>query len=235
MVVHVVEVLLRAVDEVVVVSSEALALPPLDARVVRDREPERGPLAGIREGLAHVGSELAYVTGTDAPFLTPAFVRALLSHDCAAAPEVDGHVQTLAAVYPRAALSHAEALLEAGRPRPLFLLEAADYRRVAASELPDLDSVRGFNTPGEYLRAVRDASEEPTAILELPGMGERKVPIGTLAEILSRAPGSSRLLDGDRVSEDRFVSLDGQGRVRDGTIPIGPGERVIVTDAPAAD
>ncbi len=238
MVTHVVAVLRRAVDEVVVVASERLELPPLDARVVRDREPALGPLGGIREGLAHVEAELAYVTATDTPFLTPAFVKALLAQRRAAAPELDGRVQTLAAVYPRAGLRCAEELLAAGRLRPLFLLEAFDYRRLPAQMLPDLDSVRGFNTPGEYLDAVRKADPGATATLEFMGRArfaagrrEQAVPVGTLAEVLAHAPPGLGLVERARVSRHFLVSLDGRAFVRNLAIPIGPGEHVIVLDA----
>jgi molybdopterin-guanine dinucleotide biosynthesis protein A len=236
MVAHVVSVLRSVVDEVVVVASESLELPSLDAVVLRDREPELGPLAGIREGLEGVGAELAYVTGTDAPFLTPAFVKSMLAHGCAAAAEVDGYVQTLAAVYPRSASSGLDAMLAGGSPRPLHLLEALDYRKVAADALPDLDSVRGFNTPGEYLDAVRRFEESPTAHLELRGRlqslldrSEFEVPIGTLAEILAVLPASLEILDGDRIADGFSVSLSHQGMLNSTAIPIGPGERVRVS------
>ena len=238
MVAHVVEVLRRVVDEVLVVSSAELELPPLEARIVVDREPARGPLAGIREGLSQLQAELAFVCGTDSPFLTPAFVEALLSHRGAAAPEVDGHVQTLAAVYPRSALPCAEELLERGRGRPLHLLEALGYRKLRSDELPDIDSVRGFNTPDEYLQAIRESGGEPTATLELLGRSrlvagrhELEVPAGTLAEILAHAPAELCLLDGGSVAKHFLVSIDGRSFVRDGAIPIGPGEHVIVLDA----
>jgi molybdopterin-guanine dinucleotide biosynthesis protein A len=162
MVVHVVETLRSAVDEVVAVSSADLELPPLNARVVVDRVPGLGPLAGIREGLAHIEAELAYVTSTDAPFLRPGFVEAMLSFGGAAAPVVDGRVQTLAAVYPRTALARAEQLIDARRLRPLYLLEAESYRAVLADELPELESLRSLNTPEEYLRAVMETRGEPT-------------------------------------------------------------------------
>ena len=111
MIAHVVSILRPLVDEVVVVASDGLELPPLDARVVRDREPALGPLAGIREGLEQIRTDFAFVTGTDAPFLSPAFVTKLLSCGCAVAPEIDGHFQTLAAVYPRSALERIDAML----------------------------------------------------------------------------------------------------------------------------
>jgi molybdopterin-guanine dinucleotide biosynthesis protein A len=237
---HVVARLREVVDEVVVVSSQALELPPLEARVVRDREPELGPLAGIREGLAHLRAELAYVTATDAPWLTAAFVRALLERGRAAAPEVDGFVQTLAAVYPRSALDCASRLLAAGRRRPLDLLESQRFLRVGAGELPDADpgAWRGFNTPDEYLAAVRAAGDPEPVVLELLGRarlaaGRREIepPVGRLGEVLSAAPKGLGLVEDGRVARPYLVSLDGRSFVRDTSVPVGPGEHVIVLDA----
>jgi molybdopterin-guanine dinucleotide biosynthesis protein A len=240
MLAHVVSVLREVVDEVVVVSSAELDPPPVPALVVRDPEPDLGPLAGIAQGLAHVGAELAYVTGTDVPFLTPAFARTLLSFGGAAAPEVGGFVQTLAAAYPRAARDVALSLLEGGRRRPLALLEALGYRKVREHELPDLDSVRGFNTPEAYLEAVAREDRSATAALEfvgrprqLAGCDALEVPVGRLADVLARAPARLALCSGERVAPRFLVSLDGRDLVRDARVPIGPGERVIVSDAAA--
>ena len=238
MLAHVVGVLREVVDEVVVVTSERLELPPLDARIVRDRDPHRGPLAGIREGLAHVRAELAYVTATDAPFLEPAFVERLLRLGRAAAPELDGYVQTLAAVYPRSALACAERLLAAGRLRPLHLLEAVDYCKLTADQIPDPRAVRGFNTPQEYLAAVREVEPDASACIEFLGrsriaMGRRELtaPVGTLAEVLGHARPTLELVDAGRVARSFLVSLDGRSFVRDAAIPIGSDEHVIVLDA----
>jgi molybdopterin-guanine dinucleotide biosynthesis protein A len=242
MVAHVAAVLREVTDEVVVVSSAELEpeLPPLDARIAIDREPGLGPLAGIREGLAQVRAELAYVTSTDAPWLSPAFVRVLLEFGKAAAPEIDGHVQVLAAVYPRALAEAADALLRAGRMRPLFLLEAAGFRRVGAAELPELDSLRSFNTPQEYLAAVRADDPGARATLELLGQARRlagraqlEVPVGTLGEVLAHAePGIGAYSEGT-LSRRYLFSLDGRRFVRDPELPIGAGEHVIVMDAAA--
>ena len=252
MVAHVVDSLRagRAVDEVVVVSSAELDLPPLEARVVRDRAPALGPLAGIREGLAHMKAELAYVTSTDAPFLTPRFVRAVLAHGDAAAPEVEGFVQTLAAAYPRRALPFAEELLAANRLRPLHLLEAAGYRKLAAAELPDIESIRGFNTPEEYLAAVARDSPGSTATIELRGAArqaagradrsECEVAVGTLAQTLASLPDGAKLLaiagstgsdSAPRLAAGFAASLGGREPILDARVPIGPGERIIVEDA----
>ncbi len=240
MIAHVVSILRPIVDEVVVVASEALELPPLEARVVRDREPALGPLAGIREGLEQIRAEFAFVTGTDAPFLSPAFVTALLSYGCAAAPEVDGHVQTLAAVYPRNAVDQIGAMLAERRARPLRLLQELGYRKLSAEELPDPQSVRGFNTPDEYLEAVRESEGRATATLEFQGrarlmMGrsELEVPVGTLGDVLAPFQPSIGILEGDFVAQSYSISLNGHGLARSAAIPVGPGERICVLDAAA--
>ena len=240
MIAHVVSILRPIVEEVVVVASDELELPPLDARVVRDREPALGPLAGIREGLEQIRADLAFVTGTDAPFLSPAFVKKLLSCGTAAAPEIDGHVQTLAAVYPRKALERIDAMLAEGRARPLQVLEEFGYRKSSADELPDPESVRGFNTPEEYLEAVREAEGRATATLEFQGrarlaMGrsEFEVPVGTLGDVLAPFQSSIGILDGGAVAKPFSISLSGHQMACSAAIPIGPGERICVLDTAA--
>jgi len=238
MLTHVVETLRAVVDEVVVVSSSTLELPPQNAKVVLDRKPELGPLAGIREGLAAVESDLAYVTATDAPFLETALVEKLLSFECAAAPEVDGFVQTLAAVYPRAGLKIAEEMLEAGRMRPLHLLEALDYRKVAAHEIPESTKIRGFNTPAEYLAAIREIDRNASATIEfrgrardLAGRDAIRVPVGTLIEVLSQVPRDVAVLKDGEISERYRVLLGGLiDDVGVDELPIGPDERLIIED-----
>jgi molybdopterin-guanine dinucleotide biosynthesis protein A len=238
MIAHVVSILRPIVDEVVVVASAGLELPPLDARVVRDREPTLGPLAGIREGLEQIRTDFAFVTGTDAPFLSPAFVTKLLSCGYAVAPEIDGHVQTLAAVYPRKALDRIDAMLAEGYARPLQIFEEFGYRKLSAAELPDPQSVRGFNTPDEYLEAVRESEGRATATLEFQGrsrsaMGrsEFEVPVGTLGDVLAPFQTSVGILDGNAIATPFAVSLNGYGPIGSTAIPIGPGERICVLDA----
>ncbi len=237
MLAHVVERLREVVDEVVVVSSAELALPPVEALLVRDSAPAEGPLQGLAEGLARVEAPLAFVTSTDAPFLRADFVRALLSYGVPVAPVQGGFVQTLAAVYPRAAARPARELLAAGRRRPLELLEAVDYRQLDVSDLPGSDGLRGFNTPDEYLAAVAADAGGATAMLEFSGslretagVDELEVPVGSLAQLLAHAPEGLGLFEGEAVSPRYRVSLDGRDVLVDTRVPIGPGERVIVSD-----
>ena len=241
MVEHVVECLRPVVDEVVVVTSADLDLPPLEARVVTDREEGRGPLAGIREGLSAARSELAFVTSTDAPFLTRDHVCSLFDRGGAVAPVAEGRVQVLSAIYPCSAWKQADLLLERGIARPLALLELVGYEGLEQGEV-ESDSEeppwRGFNTPAEYLESARRVDPRAVAEVELLGRSAlgadamlHEVPIGTLSDVLARVPCSSVLIEEGRVRKPFLVSLGGRDLVRRGDVPVGPGERISVIDS----
>jgi len=239
MIEHVVAQLEPVVDEVVVVTSESLELPALPARIVRDRDPERGPLAGIRDGLAVVESEYAFVTSTDAPFLTDSFVSHMLDRGTASAPLSEGHVQVLCAVYPSAGWKQAAHLLEAGVGRPLRLLESLGFEPVELEFDGSPPPWHGFNTPQAYLDCVRALDPAATAEIELLGRAAENleetmwtVPVGTLGEIVSGWPESSGLIEEGRVADAHLASLGGRELVRDLNVPIGPGEHVRILDAP---
>ncbi len=228
---HVVEQLGQAVDEVLVVSAPGQALPPTAARQVEDQEEGLGPLAGLRAGLSASAEGLVFVTAADAPFLTPAFVAAVLARGGAAAPEAQGRVQTLSAAYPAKAWRDAEALLAQGKRRPLDLLERIGFERLSLDDLPDPDSIRGFNTPSEYLAAVRADAPGGLARVSLEdpnrdGAGEQQVPVGTLWEILVAAGADPELLEGDQLAAPYVACLDGRFKLRDARIPVGAGEQI---------
>lgn len=244
MVAHLVATLRSCVDEVVVVSAADLELPNLDARVVVDEEPGLGPLAGLMAGLAAIESSCAFATATDTPWLDPALVEVLLAEGPTVAVASGGHIEPLAAVYPRSAADTAKTLLAAGQRRPLALLEAFDYRSVDASELPGGDSLRSLNTPAQYLEAVRESEPDASAQVEFlgrcrvkTGARERRVAVGTLAEVLGRAAPDLAVCEavGDtaRVANHFLVSLGAERFVRDATLPVGAGERLFVMDASA--
>lgn len=240
MVCQVVSTLREVVEEVVVVSTAELALPPLDARVVEDDEPFLGPLAGLAAGLGAIESEAAFVTATDTPWLSPDLVRALLAAGPTTAVEHEGFVQPLVAVYPRRGGVLAAELLAAGERRPLRLLEALDYRRVDLASLPGADSLQSLNTPTEYLQALRSVDPDAVASVEFLGpcrtrAGERarRVAVGTLAEVLERAAPELGLLEDGALAEPYRVSIAVGASIetcRDATLPIGAGERVLVMD-----
>ena len=232
---HVVERLAEAVDEVIVVSAPGQSLPVTPARRVEDHEEGLGPLAGLRAGLAASAPGLAFATAADSPFLTADFVRAVLAPGQAAAPEAEGRVQTLSAAYPTEAGETARSLLEQGKRRPLDLLEHYNFQRLPLSSLPNPESVRGFNTPGEYLAAARGDSPGGLARVAFdppagatPGKAACEVDIGTLGEVLIAAGAGPEFLQGDSLCPPFVACLDGRIRVKDTRIPIGAGENVTV-------
>jgi len=244
MVEHVVERLRPAVDEIIVVTSAGLDLPPLTARVIVDRTPERGPLAAIREGLAAAKTGMAFVTSVDAPHLLPKFVEEMFALGVAAAPVAENRVQVLSAIYPCGAWKRADELLSRSIRRPLRLLEELGYEPIEwsssdrTSTIPTDRAWVGFNTPAEYLDAVRLRDPGATARIELLGRAalemrttRHRLPVGTLGETLSRLPASLSLVDDGRVATAHLVSLGGRDLVRDLDVPIGPDENVSVIDA----
>jgi molybdopterin-guanine dinucleotide biosynthesis protein A len=246
MIEHVVALLEGRVDERIVVTSEALPLASfaLDARIVIDRDPDRGPLAALRDGLAATRADLAFVTACDAPFLTGEHVDALFAcahaDSGAAAPIAEGFVQVLSAVYPARAARAAEALLSQGIASPAALLEQIGFTRFDA----DLRGATraapapwtGFNTPGEYLALARHRDPGATASVEWGGR-RCEVPIGRLAEVLERAAPTG----GTSIASLRARLATGALRVAlaegemspdaDPELPIGPGERVTIREA----
>jgi molybdopterin-guanine dinucleotide biosynthesis protein A len=175
---RVVRLLGSVVHPIVAVAAKGQLLPelPADVIVTRDEREARGPLEGLRAGLAALPGnvEAAYVTSCDVPLLVPGFVRQMLDlaagYDVAVI-EIDGFTHPLSAVYRRATLPHIEELLANDRLRPIFLFDAVNTRRIAPGEMsadPALLTLQNLNTPEEYERALASlgfavsASDGPT-------------------------------------------------------------------------
>ena len=234
---HVVDVLKNVTPDIVVVGAPDQVLPEVPAQRMNDETEGLGPLAGVAVGLEAVRGPYAFVTATDAPYLTEAFVRAVLAVGGPAAPLVAGRVQVLSAAYPALAAEQARDLLNQGLRRPLDLLEALGFAVLAGDDLPDIRSVEGFNTPFQYLEAVRE--QQTTGVtVEFLGRLEKKVSVatrvvgsGALRDVLNEASPDWPLTEEGKVCSPYAVSLDGREFLRDGAVPIGPGERLIVLDA----
>ena len=234
---HVVETIRTVTSDVVVVGAPDQLLPEVAAERIDDPAEGLGPLAGLAVGLAAVSGPLAFVTATDAPYLTASFIRAVLAVGRPAAPRVGGRIQVLSAVYPTEAAEQAQSLLAEGRRRPLDLLEAVGFQTLTEEEVPDLRCVEGFNTPPQYLEAVSGQPGDGVTV-EFLGRAQNKVekPIrvvdpGPLQQVLIQAVGDCSLIEEGRVRPAYAVSLEGREFVREGAVPIGPGERLIVLDA----
>jgi molybdenum cofactor guanylyltransferase len=153
---------------VVVVAANGQVLPPLGANavVVRDSQPDCGPLEGMATGLRHLTDvDAVFITGCDTPLLRPAFIRRVVEmldqHHDAAVPVIDHLPQSLAGVYRSDILPEIEALLAAVQRRVLDLLDRIKVRHINAEELrdsdPELWSLRNLNTPAHYQAALAAA------------------------------------------------------------------------------
>lgn len=134
---------------------------------VADIYPQWGALGGIHAALAACKSDWAIVVACDLPFVTAALFSFLagvrLDHEAVVPIQQDGRPQPLAALYRvDPCLQRATELIEAGRRRPLDLLDAVSTRWVKFEELTNLDQAESFfvniNTPSDYMEAIRGHS-----------------------------------------------------------------------------
>ena len=158
----------EVVRPVVVVAAAGQELPelPPTVNIVRDRQPDRGPLEGLAAGLRALAEEVdaAFVTACDVPLLNPALIRRMIELSAgfdAAVPQIDGFDHPLAAVYGAHLLPQIETLLATDRLRPAFLLDQVNTRRITTAELviadPGLRSLVNVNSPADYEAALTEA------------------------------------------------------------------------------
>lgn len=168
MLVRVVRVVAQVVAPVVVVAAPRQRLPKLPAGVtiVRDEDEALGPLAALAAGLQALAgvSQAAYLSGCDAPLLSPRFVArvvAALHDDELAIPREGKFRHPLAAVYRTSLAPRVRRLLAADRLRLLDLCRLSRVRDIDVAELrvvdPRLDSLRNVNTPEDYAAALAAA------------------------------------------------------------------------------
>lgn len=170
----IVEVLAAEVPRVIVVAARGQPLPALatPVEIVRDSEPDGGPLAALRDGLRHATAvaaapRRAVVLSCDVPLVRREVVRRLL--DLVAAPGVrwvvptiDGHPQVLVSALDPGLLGRIEAHLAAGSASPRAVVAALSrdepgaVRAVAAAAWSDVDpgleSFRDIDAPADLDR-----------------------------------------------------------------------------------
>ena len=153
---HLVRRLAPMVDETIIAGGSGG--PDLDGvRLVEDRYPRHGPLAGIHAGLSGARFPDVFVVACDLPDVEPALLRllgALATDFEAVVPRVDGRPQGACALYQRGLASRIEALLQAGERSIKSLLAASHVRYVDPEELATVDpllrSFRNINTVADY-------------------------------------------------------------------------------------
>ena len=161
---HISETLLKLTDSVTIVGGQpqGSTLPS-----VVDVYPQWGALGGVHAALTACKREWAIVVACDLPFVTAelfSFLASLrLDHEAVVPIQPDGRPQPLAAFYRvDPCRQSATELIEAGRRRPLDLLEAVKTRRVSFDEIRNLEQSEKFfvniNTPADYYEATRGYS-----------------------------------------------------------------------------
>jgi molybdopterin-guanine dinucleotide biosynthesis protein A len=152
----------RAASREIVVASSAELAPELralvDVRVVIDREPGRGPVAGLLAAFETMHASPIFALAADAPFVDAAFVQRLAAHwmrgDEALVPThagADGRpqIEPLAALYDRDAFVRVgPEILRTGRGAARRVVEALRTRYVEVDD----DPLRftNVNTPDDY-------------------------------------------------------------------------------------
>ena len=155
------ETLLALTDSVTIVGRQ-----PEHSRFpsVADIYPQWGALGGLHAALNAGRREWAIVVACDLPFVTSelflTLASARLDHEAVVAIQPDGRPQPLAAFYRiNPCRQRATELIEAGRRRPLDLLEAVKTRWISFDELRNLEQAERFfvniNTPSDYYEATR--------------------------------------------------------------------------------
>jgi molybdopterin-guanine dinucleotide biosynthesis protein A len=153
------------VSELIVVAPDPERLSGFEARVVSDRYPGKGVLAGLHAGLSAARGEWAYVLAGDMPLLNAALLQAMVDQtdggSCdVVVPRWDGWLEPLHALYRPAVCAPAaeNALLDGQRRIVAFypdtrvcVMPEAEIRR----HDPDGDSFFNVNTPEEWAVAQR--------------------------------------------------------------------------------
>lgn len=158
---HIVRVLGKTFDDLLVVAAPDQEIPSLPAKVVRDDIAFQGPVGGIFYGLRAAQNEIAFISSCDMPFLNLSLVRYLVScvsdYDLVL-PHWNGRFQPLHAVYRKTVVAVLEMQLERGELRPALLYDRVRTRRVGEDEIRRLDpegtSFFNINTPRDYDNAL---------------------------------------------------------------------------------
>lgn len=176
-------VLADEVARVIVVAAPGGDVPAttVAVEVIRDSRPGSGPLAAVRDGLAHASRGFppprwAVLCSGDVPLVARGVIRLVLERASRpgvrwALPEVGGHPQPLLSVLAVDLLPDIEAHLAAGGGSLRRLADALAAGgalavcRVPEDELrgvdPDLHSFLDVDTPADLDHVVRRAADQP--------------------------------------------------------------------------
>ncbi|MHB8611784.1 MAG: molybdenum cofactor guanylyltransferase [Candidatus Dormibacteraceae bacterium] len=150
---HVAERLAPVFSEVMVSFAAPEQLEePVPYRVVFDRRPSAGPLAGIEAGLLAARHEVIFAIACDMPYVTQGVAQLAVAaaRSCdAAIPRIDGRPEPVCGAYRRSALPFITSAVNTGRFKAAELVAELD---VTWLESLDRQLFRSLNTPGDLER-----------------------------------------------------------------------------------
>jgi len=114
---HVYDVARKVFGELIVVSSLHRSFEGVEAAVVGDVLPVRGPLTGIASALIHAGRPYVFVLGCDMPFIAEGAIRYVLAEsrgEDIIIPRTEGGFEPLHALYSRSCISPMLTAIERG-------------------------------------------------------------------------------------------------------------------------
>lgn len=158
---RIIEQLKPAFDGLLVGANDAEKYRFLNAEVVPDLEPDRGPLMGILSCLVRSKHDLNFVTGCDIPEMHISFILEMLKlageYDIVMPAWPNGDKEPLFAVYRKSLIEPARAILERGGRQ---IVELFEYAKVRIVDMPDTGWYRNLNTMQDYTlaRAVAESS-----------------------------------------------------------------------------
>jgi molybdenum cofactor guanylyltransferase len=126
-------------------------------RLIRDRDPDAGPLAGMDGALAASAADALVVVACDLPFLDARLITLVRDRDPdaqAVVPRVAGRPQALHARYARSVAPLVRARLDRGALRVLDLLQELQVSYLDEPELGDVRGLTNVNTP-EQLESLK--------------------------------------------------------------------------------
>lgn len=138
-------------------------------KTTTDVYPNWGALGGVHGALDACAAEWAFVIACDLPFVSKEMISSLLKvkegSDAVAPVQPDTRPQPLSSLYKVTPCREvARQLIEAGKRRPLDLLDRVNTRWVPFSELSQLTDSQNFflniNTPEDYYEATQRAANK---------------------------------------------------------------------------
>lgn len=154
--------------EVIVVTNSPRKFAHLEARLVSDVYPEKGPLVGIYSGLRVARHHYSLVVACDMPFINLNLLRHMIGlapgYDVVI-PEVDGFLEPLHAIYSKNCLAPIDRLLAAGGLKIIDFFPEVRVRRVEEEMVNRFDPQRlsflNINTAADWERVKELVSSFP--------------------------------------------------------------------------